>query len=83
MYIAVRPGLMFTYKDHKHFIQDSRKTYKGEPALDLRGFEIDVPADYNTKKHNNVFRLRHTATGGEFLFETSNEVSVVEFNLVY
>jgi len=73
LYIVIKPGLMLSYKDHKHFIQDSRRTYKGEPALDLRGFEVDVPADYNTKKHNNVFRLRHSATGGEFLFETSNE----------
>jgi len=73
LYIVVRPGLMYAYKDQKHFVQDSRRTYKGEPAIDLRGFEADVPADYNTKKHNNVFRLRHTATGGEFLFETNNE----------
>lgn len=73
MYIVVRPGLLLSYKDNKHFIQDSRRTFKA--SLDLRGFEVDVPADYNTKKHNNVFRLRHSGTGGEFLFETNNEVS--------
>ena len=73
LYFVVRPTLLYAYKDHKHFIQDSRRTFKAEPALDLRGFEApEIPVDY--KKHKNVFRLRHTATGGEFLFETNNEV---------
>lgn len=43
--------------------------------MDLRDYEIDIPADYHNKKHNNVFRIRQTATGGEYLFETANEVS--------
>ena len=71
--MVVRPGSLTTYKDRKHFQKEPHKTFKA--TLDLRGFEADVPADYNTKKHNNVFRLRHASTGSEYLFETTNEVS--------
>jgi len=71
LYIVVRPGVLLTYKDHKHFIQDAKKTYKA--TLDLRGCDIELPADYNKKKHNNVFRIRQSSTGGEYLFETNNE----------
>ena len=73
VYVVVRPGSLTTYKDRKHFQKEPHKTFKA--TLDLRGFEADVPADYNTKKHNNVFRLRHASTGAEYLFETTNEVS--------
>lgn len=66
----MHPGILNTFKDHKHY--ESRKAYK--TPLDLRGFEVDVPADYNTKKHSYVFRLRHSSTGAEYLFETHNEV---------
>jgi spectrin beta len=72
LYITVKSGAVYTYKDHKHYIQDPRKTYKGEPGIDLRGASIEVPADYSNKKHNNVFRLRQH-NGGEYLFEARDE----------
>ncbi|KAI1288342.1 Spectrin beta chain [Halotydeus destructor] len=70
VYLVLRGGQLFAYKDQKHFKDTPDRTHRAELPVELRGSAVAVPSDYTKKK--NVFRLKLT-NGGEYLFEARDQ----------
>lgn len=56
VYVLSRVGRVSFYKDQKASKSQPEQTFRGEPALELQGANVEIANDYTKKKH--VFRVK-------------------------
>lgn len=70
LYVVLKKGQLFAYKDQKHAKTDPSTFYRGEAPLVLKEITVEVASNYTKKKH--VFRLK-LPNGAEYLFQAKED----------
>merc|ERR1712112_119080 len=70
IYVVMKGGQIYFYKDHKTYKETPNVTFRGETPIDLLNGLAEVAHDYTEKKH--VFRLI-LANGGDYLFQAADQ----------
>ncbi|KAF4521837.1 hypothetical protein B566_EDAN003711 [Ephemera danica] len=70
LFVVVRGGQIYFYKDQKTAKSTPESYFKGEGPVDVRGGSCEIASDYTKKKH--VFRVKMVG-GAEFLFQARDD----------